>query len=317
MLDNFNPNNRKDVERLLEYLKKDNFNSLSLDEQNKVIDLLIEISNKSAEDITVHTIGIEKGSNGVVGLDLNRIIDKMGYENFRNMMRESISRNGLQISSIGADEFHDLCKKANNGQLSEEETEKLRMVLDSEMVSLKYFAHNDQEDVQFSTYSIMHLYFEMLKSANDKDIVMLQDAEPFVNAAYITLLGSLLSNNNNPIGKMFNKHGFEKVEVDITTISAQLTELIINFGQDNDIAPERVLIALMNVIKILSAPIHTSLEKYPKDKIGEILSNLLLAVHGIDNDFEVPKNDSTNKSANADKKESNSDNDIRKLLLDD
>ena len=104
--------------------------------------------------------------------------------------------------------------------------------------------------------------------------------------------------------------------------------MIIDYSKENNIAPESTLIALMNVIKILAGPLDTSLDAYPDDMLEDILSHVLTAVYDIDSPESLDElrkgskddkktNVSTNKSANADKKESQSDDDIRKLLLDD
>jgi hypothetical protein len=166
------------------------------------------------------------------------------------------------------------------------------------------------------------------QSIGDKEVTLLRDAEPFINAAYITLLASLISKPDNAIGKMFDKHGFEKVQMSIADLTVKFSNMIIDYSKDNNIAPERTLIALANVIKILAGPLDTSLDTYPDDMLEDVLSNVLAAVYDIDlassiNELrkgskdDKKNNDSTNKSANADKKESQSDKDIRKLLLDD
>lgn len=324
MFENFNPQDDKDLERLFSYLDKEKFNSLSLSDQNEVIDTLINISDTSNNpDSNVKTIGMVKGSNGLQNFNIQHIIDTMGYEPFREMMRKAISEGGLSMNSIPASEVQDLCEKLKNGNITEEEQEKLDMIMHSK------FAHNDHEDVQFSTYTILHLYSGLLdKAFEDKDITLLRDAEPFINSAYITLLASLISKPDNPIGKMFDKHGFGKVQMAITDLTVKFSNLIIDYSKENCIAPERTLIALMNVIKILAGPLDTSLDAYPEDMLEDILSHVLTAVYDIDSPESLDElrkgskddkktNVSTNKSANADKKESQSDDDIRKLLLDD
>lgn len=324
MFENFDPRNDDDLKRLFSYLEKDKFNSLSFSDQNSVIDTLISISNKDCGDSSVKTIGMMKGSNGFTNFDLQSIIDKMGYEPFREMMREAISKGGLTTSSINASEVTDLVEKMKNGTLTEKEKEALDAIMSHEHLHC-----NDQEDVQFSTYSIVHLYTNLLdQSIGDKEVTLLRDAEPFINAAYIALLASLISKPDNAIGKMFDKHGFEKVQMSIIDLTVKFSNMIIDYSKDNNIAPERTLIALANVIKILAGPLDTSLDAYPDDMLEEVLSHVLAVVYDIDPASSVDElrkgskdnnenNDSTNKSANADKKESQSDKDIRKLLLDD
>lgn len=324
MFENFDPRNNEDIERLFSYLEKDKFNSLSFSDQNSVIDTLISISNKDCGDSSVETIGMMKGSNGFTDFDLQSIIDKMGYEPFREMMREAISRGGLTTSSINASEVTDLVEKMKNGTLTEKEREALDAIMSHEHLHC-----NDQEDIQFSTYSIVHLYTNLLdQSIKDKEITLLRDAEPFINATYITLLASLISKPDNAIGKMFDKHGFEKLRLSIMDLTVKFSNMIIEYSKDNNIAPERTLLALMNVVKILAAPLDTSLDGYPEDMLEDVLSHVFAAVYDMDPPSSVDElrkvskddkenNDSTNKSANADKKESQSDNDIRKLLLDD
>lgn len=323
MFENFDPRNNEDIERLFSYLEKDKFNGLSLDDQNSLIDTLISISNKSYGDSSVKTIGMMEGSNGFTNFDLQSIIDKMGYESFREMMREVISKGEFTTSSINASEVIDLVEKMKNGTITQEERDALDAIMGSN------FHSNDHEDVHFSTYSIIHIYTHLLEQeTNDKEVTLLRDAEPFINAAYITLLASLISKPDNAIGKMFDKHGFEKVQMSIIDLTVKFSNMIIDYSKDNDIAPERTLIALANIIKILAAPLDTSLDGYPEDMFEDVLSHVLAVVYDIDQPSSVDElrkgskddkenNDSTNKSANADKKESQSDNDIRKLLLDD
>lgn len=323
MFENFDPRNNEDIERLFSYLEKDKFNSLSLSDQNSLIDTLISISNKTYGDSSVKTIGMMKGSNGFTNFDLQSIIDKMGYEPFREMMRETISKGGLTTNSVNASEIKELVEKMKDGTITQEERDALDAIMGSN------FHCNDHEDVHFSTYSIIHLYTSLLNQAtNDKEITLLRDAEPFINAAYITLLASLISKPDNAIGKMFDKHGFEKVRLSIMDLTIKFSNMIIEYSKDNNIAPERTLIALTNVIKILADPLDTSLNAYPEDMLEDVLSHVLTATYDMDSSSSVDElrkgskddkknNDSTNKSANADKKESQSDNDIRKLLLDD
>jgi hypothetical protein len=162
----------------------------------------------------------------------------------------------------------------------------------------------------------------MEHSQNSQDVTMLKDAEPFINAAYVNLLASFIGNKDNAISNMFNKHGFDKTMISLNDLTVKFANLIIEYSKDNDIPPERTMMALMSVIKILAGPINTSLDCYPDDKLDDIIGHILVTTSDGNNedqmdDLKDTSNDSTTKSANADKKESQDDNDIRKLLLDD
>lgn len=322
MFENFNPQNNEEVKRLFSYLEKDKFNSLSLSDQNSVIDTLINISNKNYGDTSIKTIGMTKGSDGFTNLDIQSIIDEMGYESFREVMRKAISKGGLSTNSVSASELANLVEKMKNGTITEEEKDVLDAIISNE------FCYNSHEDIYFSTYSIIRIYTSLLKElAEDDKVVLLRDAEPFVSAAYTTLLSSFISKPDNAIGKMFEKHGFEKVQMSILDLAVKFSNIIIEYSKDNDIAPERTLMALMNVIKVLAGPLDTSLDAYPEDTLKDTLSHVLDVVFDAAPDSSLDElrkgskdeenNDRINKSANADNKEYQSDNDIRKLLLDD
>jgi hypothetical protein len=318
--DNFDPKNEDDIERLFSYLEKDKFNSLSLCEQNEVLDILLKISSKEHNQTSnVKTIGLVKGKDGFSDLSIQKIIDDIGYEPFREIMRDTISKGGLQFTALNRDDLRNLHDKAKNGNLSEDEIRKLRELLNVH--------HNSHEDVHFSSYTVLHLYSNLLARAKDNDeIQLLSDAEPFINAAYVALLSAFLSRNDNPIGKMFTTHGFEKTKLAIDDLTLKLSDLIIEYSKEHDLAPERTMIALLNVVRTIAEPLETSMD-YPKNKVGEVLEHVLIGLSGLDDPSSIDKlgnklekdvqEDSSNNSANADIKESKNDVDIRKLLLDD
>lgn len=317
MFENFDFEDPKEVERLFSYLDQEKFDSLSLSEQDEVIDTLISLSSKAEEGQNVHTRGFIKGSKGITNFNVQKIIDEVGYEPFREVMRTAISKGGLKVGTLHMDEIKDLCERAENGTLTDEEEKLLKSLI-------SFRPHiNDPEDVQFSAYTVSHLYYGFVERTKDsKDINALKDAQPFINAAFTNLLAAFIGNKDNAISSMFDKQGLDKVLVSLNDLTIKFANMIIEYSKDNDIAPERTTMALMNVVKILAEPLNTSLDCYPDDKIDDIVGNMLVTVSDENaedkmDDLKSTSNDSTTKSANADKKESQDDNDIRKLLLDD
>ena len=340
---------KEDIERLFEFLEKDKFSSLSLDEQNELIDIIIDISNDANNNgNNVKGIGMIKNSIGELeSIDIQGTIDEIGYESFRDSIREAILDNNLQITSVSLNEIKDLVEKMKNGTITKEEQLKLDIIMNDRI------NNNNDEDIEFSTYTVLHSYVSLInkyEQVKDKeeDLNLLKDAEPFVNSAYIALLASFMLRPDNAIGKMFNKHGFKKTQMAINDLSAKLFDIIVNYGKDNDIAPERILVALANVAKFITEPLNTSLDTGEDTGEEDILEDLLSFLSIIDskafkkdkkeldlnedkisecirkvqegskkaNESNKNKKASTKKSANADKKESKN-NDIKKLLLDD
>lgn len=321
MFENFNPDNEEDIQELFNYLEKDKFNNLSISEQNQVIDILISISNQVNNGSKIKTIGLVRGSDGLTDIGIQKLIDTVGYEKFRDIMRKTISQGQLQLSSLTPDDLESLYDKIKQGNLSDDELVKLHAILNNTL------PNNSVEDVNFSSYTILHLYSSLLaKNEKESEVKLLADAEPFMTAAYVSLLSAFLSRNDNAIGKMFSKHGFDKTKLAIDNLTAEFTNLIIDYSKEHDLAPERTMIALVNVLRILSSPVDTSMN-CPDDKIGDVLEHVLLgttelsdgehAIEEVRKHFNAKTKESTNNSANADIKESNNNHDIRKLLLDD
>ena len=324
-IDELDVNNEKDVRELIKLIRKDVFNNLSVFEQDKIIDKFVELTTSSEG---LNKVGFIKGNNKVNAFEPQRmreIIDDLGVEGFKNLLRKSFTEGLVDMSVVRLCEIEDLMKKMEDGTISEDEISNLKDLLHKSSYT------SDRDEVEFSTFAILNIYTSSFSTFNeedkDGDLKLAKDAEPFILSAYISFLASFLSNTHNPIGKMFMKHGLEKTLLGIDDISADIGSLIINHCQENNIAPENAIMAMLNLLKTMATPLDTRLN-YESDRIEEVFSGLCAAIFDkpelndndddeYDEDEEESSDESTTKSANADNMESKNNKDIKKLLFDD
>lgn len=332
-LDDFDFNNSDDIERLFNCLDRDKFNSLSEFEKDEVIDKLISLSGENPELSMFNALKlVRKGKL----IDLEELISEIGLDEVKRLLRETISEGNINVSKLNLSDVKDIqdiedilqkLKDGNLSDLSNDDYERLLSLRESMENDLGI--KNKKEDkmnLNFSSFALLHLYCDVIKkNKKDEEVNAIKDAEPFINSAFIATFTSLISNNNS-IKNLYDKHGIEKVRMVIDNDTMKITDILISYCEENDISPERALIALLNSVRVLGGVINTSLEDYDDVKdLQDAFTNILGVFSGLrDNEeFESKiKNGSKNdiskdyKSANADNKESQK-TDIQKLLFDD
>ena len=307
---NFDVDNGNDLKQLMHFMEKEQFIKLTLEEQNAVVDALIKLAQ---DDGNVKVIGLIKDENGS-NMTPKDMIDRIGLENFRKMLRDAISEGVLSTHSISLKEFRDLCEKASSNTLTDDEKEKFDALVQS------HFHYSDRDSLQFTTFALVRAFVSFVKKdrqSTDDSAHFIEDAEPFIYSAYIALLTSMVTNSSSSFGKMFEKHGFDKVKLSIDNLTYKITNLLIDYSKENDIEPEQLLMALMNATKILAGPLNTSL--HIDDNVKELdndLIQILLNVFDLNIDKQNIYSKHSSESANADKSD-NKQKDIRKLLFDD
>lgn len=343
-LENFNPEDPKDLERLFDYLDKDKFNSLSFDEQDELLDFLIDCTNgKMFGSNHVTALGLMK--DDMHGLDMNEIINHVGKDKFKEMIRNAILNGQLHMNTVSSSDVEDILEKLKNGKASKQDMMLLNSIVKSK-TGHGILDSKEQRDVEFSTFAILKAYCTYFDFEDpDGDNMFIRDIEPFISAAFCIAMASAVSDEGNPLGKMFNKHGYFKVQKDVIDLTLKLSDLIVEYSKEHLIAPEKTFVALLNVLKILSGPMNLSLDNYDADKLEDVLFHIMFAEtekshqeeklddiikeaildeedEEDDDEDQAPvnqeiKNENPKPLANANNKESNTKVDIRKLLLDD
>ena len=337
-LENFNIEDPNEIERLFEYLEKDKFSSLSFDEQDELLDFLIDCTNgKMCGSNKVTTIGLIQGSKH--GFEMSNLIDEVGKDKLKDILREAILSDQIHMNKIGLKDVTGAVERLKNGTASEEDMAMLDSIIKSK-TGHPIFSNKDQKDVDFSTFAIIKAYCAYFDFEDpDDETEFIKDIEPLIQATYCIAMAGIVSDSDNPVGKMFMKHGYFKVQKDIIDLTLKFSDLIVNYSKDNLIAPEKTFLALLNVLKIISGPLNISLDNYNEDKLEDALFHIMFAENekdhedidniikdSIDNDdddtdqepiSDVVEHESDKSLANANKKESKSKPNIRKLLLDD
>lgn len=309
---------------LLKNLRKDVFSSLSFEEQEKTLNELVRVLRQQQQTPGISSVfGMKNDDNKLVNVNIEDIINDMGEEAFKEMLRSAIMNDGFHFSALNKNDLENLLEKAKNGELSDEDKELL------EAMFLEKHEHPDH--VNFSTYVILRTISGLLDDCDDEEINkdFVRNPEPFAEALLTVITASLICNKDNAVGKMFHNHGLTKaLSMDVDRVP-EVADLLIEYFKKEDIAPERGLLIITTVLKILVSAMHINYKNIKTEDLEEYFSDLYSAImFSTDDNNEKLKQiingsnnkseDSDNKSPNGDKSESESKKvDIRKLLLDD
>lgn len=344
-LENFNPEDQNDMERLFEYLDKDKFNSLSFDEQNEMLDFLLDCTEgKTVGSKKVTTIGIMDGFSGD-NFNIKTAINRLGRDKVKELLREAISSNAMHMNKVTLGDLKDAIERLKEGKATKEDMIILDSILKAKTGHHIFSSEKNQMDVDFSTFAILKAYCAYFDFEDpDGENTFVKDIEPLINAVYCVAMAGIISNQDNPVGAMFDKHGYDKVQKDVIDLTVKLSDIIVDYSKDNLIAPEKIFLALLNVLKIISGTLDINLDNYDENKVEDLLYHIMFAEREknheeidsfvkeciIDEDSEhdneddekpinnnIIKNESDKPLANANKMDSKTKVDIRKLLLDD
>lgn len=310
---------------LLNKLEKDVFNSLSFEEQEEVLDAFIETLKEQKKSNNVASVfGVRNGDEGdseIINVDIEEMIEECGIGKVKEMLREGINSDGFHYTKLDKDDLKDLLEKARNGTLTNEEKELIKFIANGKSI-------DKSTDIKFTGYAILRTIVDFIeRSENDKDFTFVRSPEPFVDALFTIIFASLISKDNNAVGKMFHNHGIQKaLTMDMEKVP-ELCDIIIPYFQENDIAPERAVWLLTQILKVIVSSCHLDFKNIPTDKLFKLFETLFTAtsfeevpdeevlneiLNGSENEEESDK-----KSPNGDKTELKDSIDIRKLLLDD
>ena len=310
---------------LLSKLEKDVFSSLSFEEQEEVLEAFIEMLKEQKHSHSAASVfGVRNGDDGdseIINVDIEEVIEECGIDRVKEMLREGINSDGLHYTKLDRNDLKDLLEKARNGTLTDEEKELIKFIANGKAV-------DKSADIKFTGYAILRTIVDFIeRSENDEDFTFVRSPEPFVDALFTVILASLISKDNNAVGKMFHNHGIQKaLTMDMERIP-ELCDIIIPYFQENNIAPERAVWILIQVLKVIVSSCHLDFKNVPTDKLFKLFETLFTATSF----EEVPdeevlneilngsktEEESNKKSPNGDKTESKDSIDIRKLLLDD
>lgn len=319
--------NEESIDRLLRKLEKDFFNSLSYEEQTEVLDEFIDYS-LFADNKT--SIGIGSIDN-ITPISITDMVRRFGRNEFREMLRTVVIDGGFQSIKITRDDMENIANKLhNNEELSDDE----QYIVDSIVNHIN--GSKDEESIQFTMYTYLRLMMECIAEDNMKSkgygkdqVTFVPDLEPFAGSEFVFALGCCLADKNNALRKMFDKRGFDKMMSMVNDTTDDLTELVVQYSKDNNIAPERTLLALILLVRVMAGSLKMSIGNI-QDKeqfIIEILTalefnnvdedKLSALINGSNINNSLKRDDVS--SPNGEYKESKKDDnmDIRKLLLDD
>ena len=352
-LDNFNTDDPNDMERLFSYIDQDKFKSLSYEEQDEFLDFLLESAGgQYVGSNKLTTIGIVQGSNKTSSIQ--DAINDIGKDKLKELLRDSIISGAMHVNKVGLKDVEGALERVKNGEGSPEDMALLDSIL-SAKTGHHVFGEKEQNNVDFSTFAIIKAYCTYFDFDDpDEENEFLKDIEPLINATYCIAVAGVISDDCTSLGKMFKKHGYDKVQKDIIDLTIKLSDLIVNYSKENLIDPEKTFLALLNVLKIIAGPLCINLDRYDQDKIEEMLFSIMFTERNIEHvmhhrdgsidedehididdiikdsmikdkedvkesvkDITESKNESNKSLANANKMDSKTKVDIRKLLLDD
>lgn len=315
--------------RLFKCLNKEHFDSLSFDEQEKLLD---EIVDTIEENNIPNNIVMQMINNNTEKLTFKDILEKLGKDEFKKMLRDAISKDAFIETTIDLDDIKNVIEKSKKGlPLTEREKDILKIIdgiMDSKM--------SKKEDVGFTTFAILKILSGIIRQgSNKKDddpLLYLKDLEPVVLASYIYSIACCLNNPSTIMSKTFRKHGLGKAMLTTYNTALSLSEHIIDYFKENNIEPEEAIVSLLYTVKTITAPLDMTLEGVDNDKIESLLESLLTYFHfeedsteeneseGIIKEILIGSNDKNENNTtppNGGKKESNKKTDLRSILLDD
>ena len=325
-------NAEEKIERLLGLLQKDKFNSLSYDEQTEVLNEFIDLSlnNPNGSNKTSFNIGFATTDNETVPMSIKEFIDETGREEFVEILREVVINGGFQTIKVSKEQAEDIFNKVlNNEDLEDSE----QIFIDGLESFLRVYSEND---INFSTYALLTIMSEFMAQGEIKseDAKFVRHIEPMENINFIYAFASILTKSNS-ISKMFNKRGMNKTFTMLEQTTSEFMGMIVPYCKKNDIDPARAFLSLCLMLKIMASALQLDLNSIDDDDIEDYLTEMMKSVifKTDENEKEIKNilarntnseessndkdNPSNENSPNGEIKESKSNIDLRKLLMDD
>ena len=325
-------NAEEKIERLLGLLQKDKFNSLSYDEQTEVLNEFIDLSlnNQNGSNKTSLNVGFATTDNETVPISIKELINETGREEFVEILREVVINGGFQTIKVSKEQAEDIFNKVlNNEDLEDSE----QIFIDGLESFLRVYSEND---INFSTYALLTIMSEFMAQGEIKseDAKFVRHIEPMENINFIYAFASILTKSNS-ISKMFNKRGMNKTFTMLEQTTSEFMGMIVPYCKKNDIDPARAFLSLCLMLKIMASALQLDLNSIDDDDIEDYLTEMMKSVifKTDENEKEIKNilarntnneessndkdNPSNENSPNGEIKESKSNIDLRKLLMDD
>lgn len=278
----------EEYERLIKNLHKENFDSLSFDEQEELLDKFIEMSMNIEEtqhavmmvkaDFKNHTNNISK---------LSDLVDEIGIEHVKEMFRASIEQGVFQEMKLPVDDIRntkDIIKKIKSGEaLSEEESDRLNAIL-------QFSDINDK----FTSYGMLMSHADRIGSEDgDKNFKVTKNFCPLMDFSFNYALGCLLSSDRDTtIKHVFDKHGYKKLDLLISDFTSDFTEEMVSYFEKKLIEPEMSVLIMLKALFILTEAMKLRIENIDDKNIKEYLNVLskMIASSTIASDIDALKN---------------------------
>ena len=337
-LENFDIENQEHLKRLFNLLDPDKFNSLSLDEQDLLLECLKIIFTSS-----------DKPKGLLTGASTPEMLENLdeNWDTFKEDIREGISNNEMLFKTIKEDDLKRILNKAKNKEpLTNEEEAFLESMM-------KSFESNflPEEDYLYDLFNVSAMLskdivknYETFKNCERireevisnnvmKDLDNLTSVAPLANSLSNILLASVLTDKSFILSKLYNNLGGEKVLERVGDILSELLELIVETSKERNYEPESVLIAMSMMVFELATASHIKIDKvldipdaiFKTSLATEAFRGTIKEKKSIEDFDELFKTDSdSNKEksngSNKEKESSSksktlSENDIRNLLM--
>lgn len=251
-------NARNDFEDFTEKLNPDVFEKLSEEEQDAVLEEFINISTRKniveSDGAKNMGMGFTSDGNSVNAINMEELIDKIGRDGVKNIIRKAIEERSIQSIKVDGEKAREIIDKLNKGEkLTMEEEAIMRAVMD------RMQTHNPK-DIDFSAYSIIRTVNELFeKDSIDDNVHFVNSMEPFTQAAYYYAIATAISNHPiNEIGKLFKKQGLEKTKLYIDSKVGSFLEMIVQYAKDNDISPVSMAVYLLRASNIIFAGVDNA-----------------------------------------------------------
>lgn len=338
-LEDFDIKNQEHLKRLFNLLNPDKFNSLSLGEQ----DLLLEC-------LKTVFISDDKPTGLLTGTSTPEMLENLdeNWDTFKEDIRESISNNEILFKTIKEDDLKRILNKAKNKEpLTEEEEAFLNSMMSS--FEENFLPKDDYLHDLFNVSAVLSKdiikNYETFKNcenlreevtSNDliKDLNNVTSVAPLANSLSNMLLASVLTDKSFILSKLYNNLGGEKVLERVNDILSELLELVVETSKERGYEPESVLIAMSMMVFELATASNIKIDKVldiPDAIFITSLANEAFrgtikedeAIENFDKLFKTEPDSDKEKSngSNKEKKSSNnkpktlSEDDIRNLLM--
>lgn len=312
------------LEKLLNDLEKENFNSLSYNEQTELLSEFVDIIENDDIDTTHLMMGMKtKDDADIMPISIKDIIERFGKKGFIELFRKVIQEGGFQSEKYSSDEIAKIVSKARK-----DGTDGMSLI-EKAIVSSRFneLTQNNPDDINFSTFALLTTISGLLTDDLEhkpENVSFVGHLEVEANLLYVMSVACALLDEKNVFSKTYKKHGFKKAILLESDLVSQLSNLIVGYCSDNSINPELTVIALAHIIKILTSALPMSVSELD-DITEEYLKSVFSALTFPDDDNSneissiLNNEDTSTKSPNGDNKDIKKEDkiDIRKLLLED